>query len=578
MKKEMTLFVLGILLLGSFFIIAQSSKVSAVGEVSYCAEKTTNGAKCMNVPLNEVNTNYRYDRTSCESTTYCSKGTCLNTATGECLSSSRSVCDPEKGGYFYDKSKDEVDSCKTVCCILGDGANFVERNRCNALGKDLGINPEIVPNVADEVSCLALGSSKTKVACVFEKEEGRDCDFITRGECNEAGGEPHEGFLCSAQELGTVCKMTKRTTCTPRKNEVYFVDSCGNLANVYDAEKITDVAYWSYIPGKEGVEVNLGDGEGNIGSTTYGACDYFSGSTCGSGNARYGNYICTDLRCSASDPLSGGEVRQNGEEWCSEPISNFEDAKPGDLSYHLYCFNGEIQYDLCDYSRDLLCMEDEETGRAGCVVNRWMECATMTNTKDCLDENIRDCKILKDASSALLRTQYGTEKKIWDSDAEENITATCVPKYTPGFKSWDPTGTIADVGGESTDKTPMSMCKLASVVCYVRYTKEIELGIVGTNWRVTPSDACVQMCEDAEDWSDNKCFKECTPVCLDDFDGEDADVARSWALGYQNLCTSLGDCGVSANYLGGEGYNDWKDLFTGKGIDWTTLPNGDSKK
>jgi len=283
-------------------------------ETLYCAEKTISGVKCINVPLDEVNTNFRYDRTSCESTTYCSTGTCVNTATGECLPSSQSACDPSQGGYFYDKSKDDVPQCQQGCCILGDQTNFVERNRCDTLGKDLGVTPAFRSDVKDEITCLSLSSPDAKGACTFDKEEGRTCNFGTRSECQDASGEFHEGFLCSAPELGTICAKTQRTTCVLGKNEVYFVDSCGNLANVYDANKVDDVAYWSYVPGVQGVEVNEGDNKGNIGSKIYGSCDYLSGSTCGSGDAKYGNYICSDLRCPASDPLSGGKLRQQGEE------------------------------------------------------------------------------------------------------------------------------------------------------------------------------------------------------------------------------------------------------------------------
>src|SRR3990172_3768011 len=167
MKK---IILIGILFLAFFSII---NFVSGQQETLYCAEKTTGGAWCQNVPLGEVNTNYRYDRTACESTSYCSEGTCVNTKTGECLPSPQAICDPENGGGFYNEEKEEVAQCRIGCCILGDGTSLVQRTKC---------------------------------------VEG--------------------------------------------KNEVYFVDSCENIANIYDAEKINDVAYWSYSPGIEGVEIN----------------------------------------------------------------------------------------------------------------------------------------------------------------------------------------------------------------------------------------------------------------------------------------------------------------------------------
>jgi hypothetical protein len=33
------------------------------------------------------------------------------------------------------------------------------------------------------------------------------------------------------------CGKTTNTVCVEGKDEVYFVDSCGNVANIYDASK-----------------------------------------------------------------------------------------------------------------------------------------------------------------------------------------------------------------------------------------------------------------------------------------------------------------------------------------------------
>ncbi len=558
-----------------FFLLAfllSSNLVSAQGAI-YCAEKTISGAFCQNVPLDEVNTSFRYDRTSCESTSYCSKGTCVNTATGECLPGPQATCNPADGGFFYNQPKEDVAQCKIGCCLLGDEASLVERVRCDVLGKDHNVNATFRASITDETTCLALASPEAKGACVFETDRGRDCDFTTRGACVSSNGEFHEGFLCTAPELGTICAKTQRTTCVPGKNEVYFIDSCGNLANVYDANKIDDVAYWTYVPGVEGVEVDLGDGRGNKNSLIYGSCDYLQGSTCGPGNARYGRNICVDLDCKAS-ALTDNVPRKHGDEWCSDSISSFEKAKPGQVSYLLYCYNGEVQYELCDPFRNKLCLGNSTTGTASCVVNRWADCIFQNNTKSCLDTHERDCRI--EEGAGLLRTQYGTERQILNSSSGENILATCVPKYIPGFKFWDPKDTIVDAEKE-TGETPLSICEFSSITCFVNYTQEI-IGL--TAWRTTPEDSCVNACKQAEGWSNEECYKACTPVCLENIQNKDANarIVRDWAQSWQNLCTSLGDCGVAANYLEKEGYNRWRDLFTGEKIDWTTLVNANNKK
>jgi len=580
MKNKIRLQVKGVVLLGILVLTVVflfEGVMSQDQTAMHCAEKTTYGAWCQNVPLDEVDTNYRYDRTSCEATSYCSTGTCVNTVTGECITGPQATCDSEQGGVFYSEPKDEVAQCKIGCCLLGDGAALVERVKCDTLGKDYGVIATFRSDIQDELTCLSLASPEAKGACVFETDLGRACRSITRGECQDSAGEFHEGFLCTAPELGTICATTRRTICVEGRNEVYFIDSCGNIANIYDANKVDDVAYWSYVPGVEGVEVDIGDGEGNAGSAIYGYCDYLEGSTCrrydrgiDSNKAQFGDYICRDLGCPATIPLSGGQYRAHGEEWCSESIENFENAKPGQLSYLLYCYDGEVHYELCDSFRNKLCLKNETTGRAGCVMNRWMECIEQENTRDC--ENIGDCEVITGAS--ILRTAYGTEKLIRDSDTGEDVIGVCAPKYIPGFKFWDPEGTLLS----TPEETPSSICEFSSVTCFVPYTQGI---IFITKWNVDASEECIKLCKSTEGWSTSECNDACTPICLEsplESKNADAKINKNWAESWQTLCVSLGDCGVSGNYLGHEGYNRWRDLFIGEQIDWTTLPNADDKK
>lgn len=580
-RKRIFLFVI-LISLAFFFLIVNGKFVSSQ-ESFYCAEKTLDGAWCQNVPIEQVDTNYRYQATSCESTTYCSTGTCVNRVTGECLPATRATCDSSQGGVFNPAEKDEVPECQIGCCLLGSEVSLVERAKCDALGSDYNVQAEFRRDITDELTCLAMASPQEKGACTFETDTGTSCTFTTREECQNSGRDFHEGFLCTNPDLGTTCSPTKRTTCVEGKNDVFFLDSCGNLANVYDANKADDVNYWSYVPGVGGVEVNIGNGKGNINSQIYGSCDYLAGSTCGVGNARYGDFICVDLGCSASD-LTKGVRREHGEAWCSEPIENFEDAKPGQLSYRLSCFNGEVQYELCDPFRNKLCNEDTETGSAQCVLNKWGDCFNQETTRDCLDTDRRDCKIVED--TGILRTNYGTEKFLINNtdesgDNQEEIKASCIPKYSPGFKFWDPEGTIATIGG---DENPASICRIASVNCYVPYTKQLR-GV--TDFHAQPSDACIEACEEERDFgfldvgARGNCREECTPVCLQESFGDKGhfvEIQQDWAEGWQNLCTALGDCGVTGNYLGEGSYNRWRDLFRGKKIDWRTLPNANAKK
>ena len=601
-SNSKSLFLVGITI---FLAVIFSGLISAV-----CCEKTVDldlvtsgiqGGPCMDiVSVDDCDDNFRIEpNTACESTTYCSIGTCVDNSAGTCKESSQSKCDPALGGYWYNKSKDEVNECRIGCCLIGEGASVVEQTRCYAMAADYGVeNPDFYPNIQDTFECLSLASPRTKGACVLEMERGRTCTMETKSDCQDASGEFNVGFLCSAPELGTICSMTKRTKCVEGKHEVYYVDSCGNLANVYWAEKITDVNYWTYTKDITNSNEVCGVGDSNSGSKTCGNCNYIAedGSTCGRGNADYGDYICKDLSCTvANQPTNelkelvekfkeenSNAVPKHGEEWCSEPIINFENALPGKLSYRLYCYNGEVQYEPCDHFRNKLCLEDETEGSAGCVINNWASCYFHNSTRTC--EESGDCRI--EEGAAILRTSYGTEKML-ETENGSKIIAACVPKYPGAFKFWDPAGTIFDLS-----ETPSSVCEFGSVMCLVNYTQEI-IGL--TNFRAEPLAACVDKCVEDEGcglflgWDCRKnCRDQCTPVCLatEVEPGEwgeksklgNVGINSSWANNWQDLCTSLGDCGVKGNYLGKEGYNSWRDLFIGEKIDWSDLPNANKKK
>lgn len=579
-----------------FGILFLMSLTSAQQTPLYCAERTIWGASCQMVPLNEVNVSFSYEQTSCESTAFCSVGTCVNTLTGECLPGPRATCNPSLGGYFYDRPTSEVAECKIGCCILGESTALVERVRCDAMSRDYNLNTTFMPNINDELTCSAMAGLSSKGACVFQTERGRTCTHKTRGECISENGEFHEKLLCSAAELGTNCVRTSRTTCVEGKNEVYYVDSCGNVANVYDYNKKDDLSYWTYFAGYQGVTVDVGDNQGNINSRTNGFCDYSKGSTCGKAdNIRpaLGEYICKDLSCPASNPLTGGVTRKHGESWCItgsgelRNIDYFENPKVGDISYLAYCYNGEVQTELCDPTRNSLCYENRTAKYASCVINRWVDCFNpeVDTVEECLDTDLRDCKLfgslLESRSSAFsiqiptsygaspLRTSYGTYR--WLTDA---IGFSCVPKYPPGLKFWDPSGTIGNVGEISEGLTTQkSVCELGSNVCKVHYTNDFTLVF---DYYIEPDKECIELCKREGRLSEDQCENECTPVCLEEgFSNDDDDVAikRGWAIANQNLCKSLGDCGVSANYKNKEGRNMWKDLIFGNKLKFNEIPN-----
>lgn len=554
--KKSVLFVFSILLL-AVLAFGVSNLVSSQGEVSYCCEKTTDGASCQDITdLSQCDTSSGLNRpvpTSCEATSYCRLGTCINGEEGTCLPNTpQSVCE-DNNGVWDGGDIDNIPQCQLGCCLIGDQAAFVTNAGCERLSLLYGIENEFRKDIQNIEQCLAIATPQTKGACVLDSDIRRTCRFLTRSECldleaesSETTTEFHEGFLCSAESLSTDCGRTRGTTCVEGKEEVYFVDSCGNLANIYDASKINNQDYWTRI--KEKSE-SCGFDESNANSRSCGNCDYFLGSTCKpyekgddqTVNPTYGNNVCADLSCEYN-----GETYEHGERWCVGDAGFEGDNLPGSESYRLVCYDGDVTSELCAPNRQKICVPSERDGfkDAGCRLNRWRDCHLNDNTEDC--ENVeRDCVWLEgesilrdedgykliDENDALVEQRKDDEGRLEDRKGENSVGATCVPKYSPGFDFWVEEGTAE------------TQCRFADDFCVAVYEK----GLIG-GW------GCVENC-----W------------CVDDgggfdFRGErksgEGNIDENWLDERNQLCVSLGDCGSSENYLGGEGYHELEDLYT----------------
>ena len=548
MKKEI-LFVLSILLVGIFIINLNS--VSSVGEVSYCCEKTVDGAWCQDVTdLSQCDTGGGLSApvpTSCEATSYCKLGTCINSEEGTCLPNTpQRVCE-DKNGVWDGGDINDIPQCKLGCCLMGNRAAFVTNAGCERLSFLYGIENEFRTNIQDLEQCLAIATPEAKGACVLESDISRTCRFLTRSECldleaasSETTTDFHEGFLCSAESLSANCGRTQETTCVEGKEEVYFVDSCGNLANIYDASKINNQDYWTHM--KEKSE-SCNFGESNANSRGCGNCDYFSGSTCkpyerGDGqtvNPTYGDNVCADLSCEYK-----GDTYEHGERWCAGDAGFESDDLPGSESYRLLCYNGDVTSELCAPDRQKICIPSEIDGFrvAECRLNGWRDCHLNDNLEDCENEDERDCKwlegesvfrdddgyklIIEEENDSIVEQEKDNDGRLEDKKGDDVVGATCVPKYAPGFDFWEP------------EHTAETQCRLADDLCVAVYEKGLLDG-----WD------CVENC-----W------------CVDDHrkSGE-GNIDEDWVEDRNQLCTSLGDCGSSDNYLGREGYHELEDLY-----------------
>ncbi len=574
------------LLLGIFFLALQSiSLISA-----YCAEYTNwagGGAWCQDVPQSECAAGYRCNALACASTDYCSTGTCVNTITGTCSSSSQVTCNPANNGTWYITPQSSTPACSRGCCLIGDQASFTTSADCNIRAGQAGISPNFDTSITSNDACTALARPQEKGACVYETSSGRTCRFTTRQVCNGMTSVKtfSEGFLCTNPTLGTNCKATEQTTCLEGSDQVFFVDTCGNTANVYDSSKTSalDPNYWNYAAGtvtglENGVTVPPGNNLGNIGSATSGNCNYYLGSTCMAYNRNIdpvapakGDNICRNVNCVSgtfsdlfkatySTDANTDRRPYNGETWCgkatdtgvqltsgnsgitSTSFSSYDKTgnNPGDTEILFSCMNGKITTEVSAAYRSKVCTQNiDERGyiSGGFDFNKWQDCYFQNSSASCLNNESRNCKWITGAS--ILKDPATGQPLVYDEGQDLLVISTgrsdtrpeasCVPRYPPGFDS--------STSGSATDTSTSTICGLASRTCIVNLTRGVA-GAIGNFWRVPDAELPV------------KCLY-----------GNET-LVDEWASKMENMCRALGDCGLSANYVGRDGSNVRSNLFT----------------
>lgn len=503
--------------LSAFILFVASLSIISAQNVTVCCEKTISGLYCQDVPASQCASDAMQVPTSCKSTSYCRPGLCFDSSEGTCLSNTpQKVCN-QNHGIWTDKA---VSQCDLGCCILGDQAAFVTLTRCKKLSSFLGLETNYNKNLKTETACIASVLGQEKGACVFESDLQKTCRMTTRADCLKGGnvttgfwgglfgsttvkkgGEFFKGKLCSAEELGTNCGPTEKTVCVPGKEEVYFVDSCGNPANIYDAAKLKDKEYWANM--KDQTEA-CNPATGNANSGTCGNCNYLLGTFCRkttrtTSQAAYGENICADLNCKKT---SNGNDYKHGESWCvydDEGELNNANNAVGSRYYKHVCVNGEEILEACADYRQHECIEDKITypggtfSQAACRVNRWEDCVLQTAQSDCENGDKRDCKWM--AGEALTSTPAAL--------------GSCVPKNSPGLKFWE---------GEEAKK----VCGLANYKCTIIYEKGLT-GLGSQKKHATENEKC-----DEQWWIDSR----------------------------KNICMAMGDCGPKINWVGETGSSD----------------------
>lgn len=486
-----------LLLMVVLFSLSLASAANLTATV--CCEKTVQGAFCQNVPATACDPNplVRKVPTSCESTSYCKPGTCYDSSEGTCLDNTPQIVCTANGGVWSETSPAQ---CQLGCCILGDQASFVTLTRCKQLSAYLGLKTNYNPSISSEVACIATVLNQDRGACVYEFEFEKRCTFTTRAECQgssstlngtRTSGTFYKDKLCSAEELGTVCGPSTKTTCVAGKDEVYFVDTCGNPANIYDASKRNDKEYWSVVKTKA---QSCNPLSANANSAGCGNCNYLAGSFCRDAksagkNPSYGSFICADLTCKDET----GKPRKHGESWClSDSTNRAGEESVGSRFFRRICMNGQVVTEPCDDFRAEECVQDTiqtsvgPFGQAACRVNRWQDCLAQTTRQDCENKDRRDCSWKEGATLG-----------------NSTIGGACLPTVAPGLTFWN-------------SEESRVVCGAGNRQCIVRFEKGLFSG-----------ERCVENCD-----------------CLE----------PGWERKYGEVCSALGDCGAKVNVVGKVGF------------------------
>lgn len=533
--------------LGWLFTIKQIGDVSATSTSNayWCCKSTctnitvgsTSGGGCDSIE--------GISQTSCNQVPDCETGTCIDSSAGTCSANiAKSIC-KNNGETWSTGNLNSVPSCQYLCCNLGDGVESWMRNvTCSSQGGS------VESGITQQKLC---GLTQNMGACV---KPDKGCIFTTQEDCiGNNKGAFYQGDLCTNPSLNTTCLPTNSTKCY--NNNVYFVDNCGNPANVYDYSKtIANVSNladpnWAYWNKTITDNSKLCSSSSNVKGC--GLCNYPDSSICSAYNPsadsssekpESGNYFCRSLTCDMSgnnyfpsSELGNTKIANNTESWCiyeghvggiSSSSGNYSSDAVGSYSAKQYCDQGVIKLDTGlggnNEYRMYICGENI-TGNEVYALNRpntGLSCISVKMDQYKYDNNgnvIDGSKILQQNEAACGNASKGggSDCRLQSVNLATNKDNNfrfdvCVPKYPPGFDLNPASNTQSDTSATNVMEANSEVCGLASQNCTTIWRKSLLSG-----WR------CIKNCE-----------------CL----------TQDFANQMNDLCVSLGDCGGYVNING----------------------------
>lgn len=497
---------LTILKVMSKILFSEKTLVSALEEVHTCMVDRA-GKTCQAYFASACNNNCTEPCVpmSPDKIEQCKAGTCFDSVSGICSVNTLKVSCSSSNLLWFDNPNGNIAQCKRGCCLNSGNAWWSTERECqnDAEIRGLTFNFKTSSEIKTELACIMTGNSDVRGACITGKDalsQKNNCVFGTSAECLQRKGDFHAGYLCSAEELNTVCEKQKTAKCVSGKDEVYWFDGCNNPENIYDANKVR-----SWNSGKvqsKSESCSMGS-NGIANQGTCGNCDRTVSSACGDSTSSEKlsdltqKFVCRNLGCVDE---KGGK-RENGETWCfyQGAIGVSEDGlramdTPGSEHYVKICVDGEVRNERCGNYREGVCVESQTTrddgstySNAMCQPNAWMECIA-ANLEDTQEKRIEACT----------KASYACFVKSVNVGSDFSFQM-CAPKYP--------------VGHNLNTQVNKDCASSGSQRCKTVYVKNYKGEL------------------------------ECKAGCKCD------DTGRFFS-NMNDLCTSLGDCGGEVNYMG----------------------------
>ncbi|GEM_PF-6625835 len=593
MKKKIAFLEILILILAIFsfaYLISERELVSAqTDSFKGCCRETKEGAICQDIPFFQADLcKENLFATKCSSVGECKLGCCYSSSTGTCsLRSPKQKC-LENGGNWSDDISCNIPQCQLGCCILGNQVSLVNSRECTLLSNKYNFEKKFIPFSSGE-SCEKYIGLEELGACLSDSGDfsgEKNCVYTSKKNCKTGDFKP--GYLCTSKELNTICKPTNKTTCVEDRDQVYFLDSCGNVANIYDSSKANNQTYWEKpIPPEESCSPE---------SPSCGNCDYVRGSIC----AKYekgktqkpslGDYVCKSLHCNN---------KKHGESWCVYDFNPLEGIAPvGSRHFIARCFEGQISIEGCADFMQEICVQNTDSGytEAKCLINDWRSCLN-ANDAESYSEVEKKCE--ENPQCIMFNEFYGEDKlkrsdgkflagfdpektnaeqgAIDDLGKDQNkLLAHCVPRFTPGFQFWNTNTKIVGRGSDSynpsqkqkqfstanyggSNEETNAICSLGSFTCISSVKRKCQMvdetnlqlkGLISTTLcaysygiseLINPEDVDCDPWEDEANW-------ECN------IDGANVNIKTkdlpNLMSAMNERCRALGSCGVSSNIIG----------------------------